>query len=302
LRRLVFLAWVLTGCSVTIPVVVPVPSEKALRGREVEVCRLDSEVKSHFLLVAVDELSLATWRQVIGSVVVKHPRGTMVIDPTFGREIGEDLRRAPLWFRLVMGDGFGKAAIGDLLQAGGIEDHDVRFVALTHSHWDHASGLRDLPWTKVLLSRTELTQIRKLKGHLDLGAIPHHFEIDQSRYKPFEFDGPPVLGFDRSHDLFGDQSVIAVPLPGHTPGSTGYLLSGVGGRRWLLIGDAAWSVEGVVAPVGKSPIPSMLVDGDRQATAQTLGLLHAIREQNPDVVIVPAHDLTAAESIPACAK
>ena len=302
LRVSALAALVLLGCGVAIPTVRLVDSPKSPPGREVEVCRLTAEVRQQPLLAGIDALTLKPWHQVIGSVVVKHPRGLLIVDPAFGKQIGADLFQSPLWFRLVMGGGLGKAAILDLLTGAGIEEREVRWVALTHSHWDHASALRDLPWTKVLLSRAELTHLETLKGHLDHGTIPRHFEIDPGRFAPFEFEGGPRNGFDRSHDLFGDGSVVAVPLPGHTPGSTGYLITGQNGRRWLLIGDAAWAAEGVSQPVGKNRIASMLVDFDREQTAQTLGLLHALQLSDPQLMLVPSHDLSAMESIPLCTR
>ncbi len=300
-RFFVCSALLLCGCAVLIPEVRVSSAPPPGPGRPVEICRVDAEVHDRPLFTAVDRLSLANWRQVIGSVVVKHPRGVLIIDPAFGGQIAADLRQSPLWFRLVMGDAQHKVALTTLLEGAGIEDHDVRWLALTHAHWDHASGLRDLPWTKVLLSRAENEVVKTLKGHLDRGAIPRHFEIDPGRLTPFDFDGPPTDGFDRSHDLFGDGSVVAVPLPGHTPGSTGYLLQGPNGRRWLLIGDAAWSSVGVSAPVSKNRLLAFL-DGDPAQTAQTLGLLHAIQLASPQLTIIPAHDLEAMETIPRCAR
>jgi len=38
-------------------------------------------------------------------------------------------------------------------------------------------------------------------------------------------------------DVFGDGAIVAVPLRGHTPGSTGYLVHGHGGVTYFLIGD-----------------------------------------------------------------
>ena len=52
---------------------------------------------------------------MIGSIVVKHPRGLLIIDPAFGEEVGSDLRQTPLWFRMVMGSGHGKAPLVQLL-------------------------------------------------------------------------------------------------------------------------------------------------------------------------------------------
>jgi N-acyl homoserine lactone hydrolase len=291
----------LSGCATAVPVVRAAASSPRA-ALPLEVCRLDAETQERKQWAATAELNFQPWHQVIGSIVVKHPRGMLVIDPAFGEEIGADLRQAPLWFRLVMGGAHGKTPLLTLLDQAGLDARAIRWVALTHAHWDHAGGLRDLPRTAIWLSTDEWTFTKTLEGHLDHGAIPRHFEIAPVRFAPFDFDEGPRDGFARSHDLFGDGSVVAFPLPGHTPGSTGYLVQGKGDQRWLFIGDAAWSLESVKRPVGKNPIASLAVDADRPLTAHTLGVLHALHAARPDIQIVPAHDLDAMQSVPACVR
>lgn len=289
----------LGGCAAAVPSVRVEPS-RPRPALELEVCRLDGEVHHRSQWAAISDFSFDAWDQVIGSVVVKHPRGVLVIDPAFGEAVAADMRQAPIWFRLMMGDGYGKRPVVRLMEEAGLDARDVRWVALTHAHWDHAGGLRDLPRTAVWLSQAEYDFVRTLKGHLDRGAVPRMFEIAAGRFAPFAFDEGPRDGFPSSHDLFGDGSVVALPLPGHTPGSTGYLVQGRGTQRWLFIGDAAWSSEGVSRPASKNGILSAAVDGDAEATAQTLGMLHALQQVRPDIQIVPAHDLAAMRAVPPC--
>ena len=105
----------------------------------------------------------------------------------------------------------------------------------------------------------------------------------------YELDGPPVLTFERSHDLFGDASVTLVELAGHTPGSVGVLLRTAAGPV-LVAGDAAWHSLQIEHVRQKAPYPGWFVDDDRQATFRTLHRLFAIRDQ---VRIVPTHDPSA---------
>lgn len=293
---------VASGCAVAVPAVRLEPSLPRVAAQAVPVCRLDAEVQHRGLWAGIEGFSFEPWHQVIGSVVVKHPRGVLVIDPAFGEDISTDLRQAPLWFRLVMGDSRGKAPLVKLLDEAGIDPRSVKWAALTHVHWDHAGGLRDLPHASIRLSQAETDFVRTLKGHLDHGAIPRHFDVAAVRFAPFAFDEGPRDGFDTSHDLFGDGSVVAVPLPGHTPGSTGYLVEGELGQRFFFIGDAAWALEGVKQPKNRFRLASLAVDADRVQTAQTLGRLHALLKARPDIQVVPAHDLDAMKGVPACVK
>lgn len=301
MRPALVFAVLLGGCAVGVPVVRVDPSTPRA-APALEVCRLDGEVQHRGLWAAIEGFPATPWHQVIGSVVVKHPRGVLVLDPAFGEEVGDDLRQAPLWFRLVMGSGHGKTPLVRLLDDAGIDARTVRWLALTHLHWDHAGALRDLPLATIRLSQAEHDAVRTLKGHLDRGAIPRHFDVAPVRFAPFAFDEGPRDGFEASHDLFGDGSVVAFPLPGHTPGSTGYLVEGKNGQRYLFIGDAAWALEGVKRPVNKFRLASLAVDGDRARTAETLGRLHALLEARPDIHIIPAHDLDAMSAVPPCVR
>jgi glyoxylase-like metal-dependent hydrolase (beta-lactamase superfamily II) len=99
-----------------------------------------------------------------------------------------------------------------------------------------------------------------------------------------------VLTFTRSHNLFGDQSVLLVDLPCHTPGSVGVLAHT--GRGWILIaGDAAWHWLQIEKVRQKSSYPGVLVDEDRDEAFRALQRLHQARRT---VRIIPTHDHQAA--------
>jgi len=121
---------------------------------------------------------------------------------------------------------------------------------------------------------------------------------DSLRDRPiteYDLDGPPVLTFAGSHDLFGDNSVLLVDLAGHTPGSVGVLAHT--SRGWILIaGDAAWHQLQIEKVRQKSSYPGALVDQDRDETFRTLHRLHLARHA---VTIVPTHDHRAAQALPA---
>ena len=109
----------------------------------------------------------------------------------------------------------------------------------------------------------------------------------------YDLDGPPVLTFTRSHDLFGDGSVVLVDLAGHTPGSVGVLLHTSAGHV-LLAGDAAWHTYQVEDIRQKSSYPGGLADDDRAESFRTLHRLHAIKDR---VTVVPTHDPDAAKRL-----
>ena len=61
----------------------------------------------------------------------------------------------------------------------------------------------------------------------------------------YEFEGPPYLGFSASYDVWGDGSIVLVPAPGHTPGSIVVFITLQSGKRYALIGDLTWQLDGI---------------------------------------------------------
>jgi N-acyl homoserine lactone hydrolase len=47
--------------------------------------------------------------------------------------------------------------------------------------------------------------------------------------------------------VWGDGSIVLVPAPGHTPGSIVAFIALPTGKRYALIGDLTWQLEGVTA-------------------------------------------------------
>jgi glyoxylase-like metal-dependent hydrolase (beta-lactamase superfamily II) len=109
----------------------------------------------------------------------------------------------------------------------------------------------------------------------------------------FVLDGPGVSAFERSHDLFGDRSVLLVDLAGHTPGSVGILVNTASG--WILLaGDAAWHTLQIENIRQKSSYPGEFADEDRDACFRSLHRLYAVKDQ---MRIVPTHDHTASAAM-----
>lgn len=116
-----------------------------------------------------------------------------------------------------------------------VEPDLVRWVVLSHLHTDHVGGLGAFPGAEVLVSRVEWERAQGLAGRLR-GYLPGRWP---SRLEPtlLGFEDGPVGPFAASHDLAGDGRLLAVPLPGHTPGHLALLVR-ADDRSVLLAGDA----------------------------------------------------------------
>ncbi|MEO1656635.1 MAG: MBL fold metallo-hydrolase [Pseudomonadota bacterium] len=158
-------------------------------------------------------------------------------------------------------------------------------VVLTHLHADHVSGLRDLDGacvyghaesTRRLLSQGSLNQRRH---GLFAELLPPDFA---ERLKPFEDAANIETPLGEGGDLFGDGSVVVVPLPGHMDGHHGVLLQTADGPL-LYAADAQWlraAVLGDRLPTG----PAAWITHDREAAQATAARLAAYERKGGRVV------------------
>ena len=299
LRPRSLLCLLFTACAA--PLIAEVPAEKVTDSRSpargVELCVVMQERFARSRMAGVAELSSEQWQYGIASIVVKHPSGLVIIDPAFGQRIAADLARAGPIFSAIAGSADTKRPLVELLREAGLEPGDVRTALVTHAHWDHIGALRDLPNARVLISTTELESTRHYSHFVEGGVITPHLSGAKERLFTFPFNGPGRDGFSSSFDVFGDGSIVALPLPGHTEGSTGYWVTDPKGHHWFFIGDASWTVRGVEKPAHKL----LPIDADTVQLSSTLGVLHAIFANRRDVTVVPAHDASALELLPNCA-
>lgn len=220
--------------------------------------------------------------------VVRHPTATFLVDPGICVDVQDRaVVELPQILRLAVTPPKDVLDIRESLHRSGIEANAIDFALPTHLHWDHIAGLLDLPGLALRLHRPE--HAWAMAGPVaPVGGVRRAV-----RERPLDFydlDGPPVLTFAGSHDLFGDGAVVLVDLSGHTPGSIGLLLRTEHGPV-LLAGDAIWHNLQTEELRQKSGYPGMLADNDRTETWRTVHRLHAIRGA---VRIIPSHDHRAA--------
>ena len=228
----------------------------------------------------------------MAATLVRHPQGNLLIDTGFGRNIDRQFRGLPLVFRSITFYSLWQPA-ADQLGAAGYDPKSLRAILLTHSHWDHVSGLPDFPGVPVWVTPPEHEFIEK-NGDMNFCKL-----FTGIRYEEYGFAGGPYLGFPASHDVYGDGSIVVVPAPGHTPGSVIVFVTLPGGTRYAFVGDLVYQLEGITLREERPWLVRREADTDAGRNRENLLRMVALKERLPELIIVPAHDMRAFSHIPA---
>jgi glyoxylase-like metal-dependent hydrolase (beta-lactamase superfamily II) len=232
-----------------------------------------------------------------GSILIRHPAGDLLMDTGSSSHFDEEIRGYPFstWLKLrsLAGQLTPKIPLPELLRRAGEDPARVRWAILSHAHLDHAGGLMDLPPAPVLLASEELRFAADPKVQAKGYVIAAHTQKFPPINAPtLQFAPRPYEIFDESADLYGDGSVVVVPLRGHTPGSVGIFVSLAPGRRLFYVGDAVDDERGFEERVGKSLI---LQDSDNDAAGanEIVARLNELHKKVPELAIIPAHGRSA---------
>jgi N-acyl homoserine lactone hydrolase len=232
-----------------------------------------------------------------GTIVVKHPAGTLLIDTGNSSHFDDEVSGYPFFRRLTLKMLAGQldpdVPLRELLRLVNEDPDKVRWVILSHTHLDHSGGLMDLPRLPVVLSKEELQYAFDPRAQATGYVIPAHTQRFPSVDAPtLKFDAKPYEVFDESADLYGDGSVVVVPLRGHTPGSVGVFVNLDQQRRLFYVGDAVDDERGFEERVGK-PLLLRDTDNDRPRANQIVGVLNQLHSLAPEISIIPAHGRSA---------
>jgi N-acyl homoserine lactone hydrolase len=229
-----------------------------------------------------------------GGVLVKHPTGSLLMDTGNSMHFDEEISGYPFALRFKLRHLAGElnpdVPLRELLRLVGEDPTKIRWVVLSHSHLDHAGGLMDLPPLPVLLTQEELQFASDPKVQAKgLVIAAHTYKFPPANAPTLKFDPKPYETFDESNDLYGDGSVVVVPLGGHTPGSVGVFVNLDSRRRLFYVGDAVDDERQLEDRVGK-PLILRDTDNDRARADQVVAKLNQLQKLAPEVTIVPAHD------------
>ena len=155
------------------------------------------------------------------------------------------------------------------------------------------SGIPDIPGVPLQVNRVEYVAARS--GLLDANRGLVRQLMGDNPLEFFDCHGPSYAGFRSSLDLFGDGSIVLVPLPGHTAGNTGMFVNRSNGPGLFIIGDAAWVAQNYLRPATMHPVMWSAVTSDDATGRQTLIQLHHFAQRHPEIPVIAMHDAEMQE-------
>ena len=190
---------------------------------------------------------------------------TVVVDtsvPTGGQAqefVGEEFSRTP------------DQEPANALHLAGISPGQVELVVMTHLHWDHAGNGGLFPEARLIVQEREL----------QYAVAPGRFFGRAFLAPQAGWPMPPYL-LPNLEVIRGEQQLapglVAVPVPGHTPGSQALVVDTAAGR-FCIAGDAVMSYGNLEQDLP----PGFHVDVDH--AMDSMDLLRRRAE-----VILPSHD------------
>jgi glyoxylase-like metal-dependent hydrolase (beta-lactamase superfamily II) len=215
---------------------------------------------------------------------LRHPeRGLYIVDTGVERAQRDDPEHAALGGKA--GEAFGiqrmqiHVPLGDYLKTAGAP---LRGVFLTHMHADHILGLRDAPASAAIYAGPGEASQRDAKNVVVQGLTNFLLE-GKAPLQELQFTPDSSQRFDGVVDVFGDKSLWAIAVPGHTRGSLAFLARTPEGPV-LMTGDTchtAWGWQNEVEPGSFT--------ADREKNARNLKRLEQLVREHPSISVRLGH-------------
>ena len=177
--------------------------------------------------------------------IYEHPRvGTCLIDTGYSRRVTSGNRSAPLQ-----------------IYAGILRPHltaqslpqgtpPIQAILLTHLHADHIAALKDYPNATIYANGVGVDHfldggaLNRVRHGVFIELLPRNFRDRLVRFETLPAVEAP-LGLGPARDVFDDGEMLAVPLPGHMRGHTGFVWPKLA-RPLLYAADAQWLARAVM--------------------------------------------------------
>lgn len=231
--------------------------------------------------------------------LIEHPRfGPMLFDTGYSERFFRETERFPnRLYRLATPVTLDESQTAQAqLAERGLRPSDIERVFISHFHADHIAALGDFSQARYVYLPQGYAAVGSLAGWRALvraylpGLIPSDFTeraapVDMAAPRPLP---PEYAPFATGFDLLGDESLLAVELPGHCTGQMGLLARTEDGATFFFVADAAWLMRSIAS----NRLPHALANlifANPWLYRLTLERLHRFHLQRPEVRIIPSH-------------
>jgi glyoxylase-like metal-dependent hydrolase (beta-lactamase superfamily II) len=162
----------------------------------------------------------------VSCVLLRHRRGNVLFDTGCHPDVAENAQArwgglAKIMKPIMAPGDHVVAALGSI----GVGSDDIDVVVCSHLHPDHCGCNTFFKRATFVMHAAEVAAARAL-GAEAAGYLAADWE-----------QAAPIDTLDGERDLFGDGRIVLIPLPGHTPGSTGALVALDKSGTFLLAAD-----------------------------------------------------------------
>lgn len=164
----------------------------------------------------------------VSCFLIQHPQGNILFDTGCHPELASDsFKRIGGMAKTMEVTSPPGVNVIEGLRSLGMRPEDIDLVVNSHFHTDHCGCNIFFTSATIVCHRCELAAARSQNA-------------ERQGYFPVDWDSDAQFQeIDSEYDVFGDGRIVLVPLPGHTPGSLGALVTLDQSGAILMASDAA---------------------------------------------------------------